>query len=273
MLAILHFDNTVEMILRTIATIENINPSRKKQHLEFPDLVRLIDNLPLKEQIESMHRMRNGIQHQGDVPSIESVVKYKGYTGDFVRKMCTDRFKISYDEVFLSQLIFNKNLRNKVTDAEKAFEKGNYRSCITQCAEVFSSVVFDETELFLAAGELTGYWGASSELKEVMRDDYAERYRSESFYGLAKELRGAILQWGQAATSMQFLGEHRMDFLRHMQIVKNLDKFSESDLEDRAQFSLDFAIAVILEWQEQGVLATTKSNNQTSDIDLLDNLG
>ncbi len=258
MLAIHHFDNTIEIILKTIATIKNVRPPNKKPYFDFPDLLSAINNLPLKEQIKSLHSMRNGIQHQGDIPSIESVIKYKGYTEDFFRKICIDQFKTSYDQLFLSQLIYNVNLRNKAIGAEETLENKDYKLCIEQCDEVLSSAVFEETELFSAAGELTGYWGASNELKEVIRDDYAEKYKSEAFYGLAKELHGAILQWGQAATSMQFLDEYRMDFLKHMQIIKNLDASCESDLKENAQFSLNFVISIILKWQEQGVLKTKK---------------
>ena len=66
---------------------------------------------------------------------------------------------------------------------------------------------------------------------------------------------------------MQFLDEYRMDFLKHMQIIKNLDAFSESDLKDNAQFSLNFVISIILKWQEQGVLTTINSKNRKSKKD------
>lgn len=115
------------------------------------------------------------------------------------------------------------------------------------------SATFDEADVFYAAGVLTGYWGASDELKMVLRNEYAEKYREKDYYELAKELRGAILQWGQAATGMQFLGEHRMNFLKHRRIVETLEHLSNKELRDGAEFSMDFVTCLILKWQEEGV--------------------
>ena len=101
---------------------------------------------------------------------------------------------------------------------------------------------------------LTGYWGASEELKMVLEPEYLEKYREKDYFELAKELRGAILQWGQATTAMQFLDEYRMDFLKHRQIVENLENFSDKELKNNAEFSLNFVTSLILKWQGEGIL-------------------
>lgn len=257
MLAIHHFDNAIEIILKTLATRKRVGPER--QYFNFPELLKKIVDLPLKEQLSDLHSARNNIQHQGDIPSIESVIKYKGYTEDFFREVCYDQFNISYERLFLSQLIDNQALRSKAIKAEEAFERQEHKLCIVQCDEVLLSAVFEEADLFSSAGELTGYWGASDELRAVLRENYAEKYKGKDFYDLARELRGAILQWGQAATGMQFLDEYRMDFLKHRQMVKALDDLSDSELRDNAEFSLNFVTGLILKWQEQGVFKTKDS--------------
>lgn len=251
MLAIHQFDNAVEMVLKCIATKRGITP--RGQYFNFENLLKEVGDLPLREQMRELHKVRNIVQHQGDIPSVESVIKYKDYAEDFLVEVCTGVFKVPYKELFLSQLIENENLRKQVLKAEEAFQNQEFKMCVELCDDALILATFDEAKIFYAAGVLTGYWGASEELKRVLNKDYAEKYRGKDYYELAKELRGAILQWGQAATGMQFLGEHRMNFLKHRQIVETSEDLSSKELRDSAEFSLNFVTSLILKWQEEGV--------------------
>jgi hypothetical protein len=252
MLAIPHFDNAVEMVLRCAATKRGTKSGKKQ--LYFEDLLQEIEGVPLKEQMRSLHRVRNGVQHQGDIPSMESVIKYRGYTEDFFREVCGEIFSVPYEELFLSQLIENENLRQQLLKAEEAFGKEEYQRCIELCDEALMSAAFEEADIFLNAGLLTGYWGASEELQTVLKQDYLEKYRGKDYFELARELRGAIIQWGQATTGIQFLDEYRMDFLKHRRIVEALEELSGEALKESAEFSLNFVTSLILKWQEEGTL-------------------
>ena len=103
------------------------------------------------------------------------------------------------------------------------------------------------------AGLLTGYWGASEEMRTVLKQDYLEKYRQKDFFELAKELRGALIQWGQATTGMQFLDEYRMEFLKHRRIVEALKDLPDEELKRSAELSLNFVTSLILKWQEEGL--------------------
>ncbi len=252
MLAIHHFDNAVEMVLR--CAITKRGTKSKKTRLYFEDLLQEIEGVPLKEQMRGLHEVRNGVQHQGDIPSIESVIKYRGYTEDFFREVCREMFGVPYDELFLSQLIEAENLRQQLLKAEEAFGKDEYQQCIKLCDKALMSATFEEADIFLNAGLLTGYWGASEELRTVLKQDYLEKYRGKDYFELARELRSAILQWGQATTGMQFLDEYRMDFLKHRRIVEPLEELSGEALKESAEFSLNFVTNLILKWQGEGML-------------------
>ena len=158
-----------------------------------------------------------------------------------------------YEELFLSQLIENENLKRQLLKVEEAFEKEDYKTCIGLCDEALVSATFEEADIFLNAGMLTGYWGASEELRTVLKQDYLEKYRGKDYFELARELRGAILQWGQATTGMQFLDEYRMDFLKHRQIVEALEELSDEALKESAEFSLNFVTNLVLKWQGEGL--------------------
>jgi HEPN domain-containing protein len=248
MVAVHHFDNAVEMVLKCAVVRKGKQPK-----MYFEQLLGQLAEFPLKEQMRSLHRLRNNVQHAGDIPSMDSIIKYKGYTEDFFKEVCDEIFGISYDGLFLSELIGNENVKEQMREAEEALERGEFERCIELCDNALRLAAFEEAEIFYRAGMLIGYWGASEELKMVLREDYPERYRDKAFYDLVKELRGAIVQWGQATTGMQFLDEYRMDFLKYRQIVETPEKSSGAELRDNAQFCLNFATSVVLKWQEEGM--------------------
>ena len=251
MLAIHHFDNAIEMVLKCVAAKRGVTPREK--HFYFEELLQKVDDVPLREQVRGLHQVRNIVQHQGDIPSVESVVKHKGYTEDFFREVCSQVFNISYEQLHLSELVESEPLREGLLKAEQAFENGDFKQCIALCDDMLISATFDEADLFYLAEVLTGYWGAAEELRMVLNEDYLQKYREKDYYDLARELRGAILQWGQAATGMQFLGEYRVDFLKHRQIVETSEDLSGKELKDSAEFCLSFVTGLILKWQEEGV--------------------
>jgi hypothetical protein len=252
MLAIHNFDNAVEIVLKCIATKNNINPSGK--YFTFEELLKKLVGIPLKDLVHELHNIRNIIQHQGDIPSFETVIKYKGYSEDLFRKVAEKIFYIPYDTLYLSELIENNKLCEKVLEAEKSFEKGEYKNCIELCEKALIAATFDIGDIFFKAGLLTAYWGASDEFKELISENYAEKYKDTNYYEFAKEVPKAFLQLCQAATSMQFLEEYRMDFLRHRELIENLSEIPEDELKDHAQRSLDFITNIILKWQEEGII-------------------
>ncbi len=185
---------------------------------------------------------------------MESVIKYRGYAEDFLREICKKIFSVPYEGLFLSELIENENLRQRLMKAEEAFGKEEYQRCIELCDEALMSATFEEADVFLNAGLLTGYWGASEELRTVLKQDYLEKYRGKDYFELARELRGAVIQWGQATSGMQFLDEYRMDFLKHRRIVEALKDLPDEELKRSAELSLNFVTSLILKWQEEGLL-------------------
>ena len=256
MVAIHHFDNAIEMVLKCAVAKKGKKPDRY-----FEGLLGQVGDLILSEQMRSLHRLRNDVQHAGDIPSVDSVIKYKGYAEDFFREVCDKIFGFSYDKLFLSELIRNENLREQVRKAEEAFGKGEFERCVKLCDDAFISATFEEADIFYKAGVLTGYWGASEELRRVLEEDYPEKFRDKEYYDLAKELCGAIKQWGQAITGMQFLDEYRVDFIKYRQIVEFAEELPKKELKDHAQFCLNFVTSVVLKWQAEGLFGLKDSEH------------
>lgn len=252
MLAIHNFDHAVEIVLKCIAEKKKIKSKRK--YYNFEELLNGIKKYPhFKTHIRGLHDQRNLVQHQGDIPDIEMVIKYKSYVEDFSREVIKREFDVSYDELYLSSLIHNEKLREEVLEAERAFEKEDYKGCIGLCFEALEKSVFVEGDIFYKAGSLIHYWGAAEELKKVIAKDYAEEYKRQSFYKPVKELSKAFLQLGQATTAMQFLDEYRMDWLKFWEVIDNLEIASLEELKENAKFSLNFVTNLLLKWQAEGL--------------------
>lgn len=252
MIAIHNFDNVVEIVLKCVATKRRLKLGKK--YIYFEDLLDEMKDLPLRDQMRGLHRVRNIVQHQGDVPSYDTVIKYKGYVEDFLREVIENEFKVSFDELSLASLIGNLELRELVRKAEKSFENRRYKECVMWCEKALVRATFDVADIFAKAGMLTGYFGAGDELRRVLSRGYAERYKGSEFYDAVKDLSEAISQLGQAATGMQFFDEYRSRFLEHRETVNNLDEIPDKELKERARLSLEFVIGLILKWQEEGLI-------------------
>ncbi len=258
-LAIHHFDFAVEMVLKSIAVKKNILTSSRRD-LDFKKLWSKITekgiDLPLRMRMFDLHDLRNLIQHAGTVPSLEDVTNFKGYVESFLEQVVKNEFSVAFDELSLACLIHNPKLKKLLQEAESLFKEGKYKECISMCDEALIRATFEIGDIFSKAGMLTGYFGASDELKKVLSKDYAEKYKGKEFYEAIKELSRAILQVGQASTGMQFLDEFRAKFLKFRELINALDRRTDEELKEDAQFSLDFVTTLLLKWQEEGVLSS-----------------
>ena len=256
-LAVHHFDFSVEMMLKCIAVKHNI-ASSAKQEFKFKDLWNEITKkgikLPLKSRMFELHEERNLVQHAGIVPSLEDVVNFKGYVESFLEQVAEQEFEISFKELSLTQLIENDELRKIVQKAENLFENEKYKECILKCNDALIKASFDVADIFGKAGALMGYFGAGEELKKVIDKKYAKQFKEKEFYILAKNLSNALLQLGQASTSMQFLEEFKSKFIEFRELVDNLENIPKEELREKARFSIDFITSLILKWQEEGLI-------------------
>jgi len=265
MIAIHNFDNSAEFVAKVAA--DHLHLSYKEGNFYSPlgtlkNYFRedLSKELSLAKEVEELHKIRNSVQHGGTVPSIETVQRFKDATEQFFREIVTTIFKLSYGEIYLSMLIENDELKGEILQAEKALEQGQYQECVRLCDGAFIAATFDLGDIVSKAGVLTAYWGAGAELRNLLNEEYIqETYGDKDYGGLANEIGKALVQLGQASTTMQFLDEYRVDFLRHRELIDSLSNLSAKELSSGAQASLDFVTDIILRWQEEGLLSTNPS--------------
>lgn len=266
MIAIHNFDNAIEFILKCLAT-QYTKIKSAKDEFKFKDLWNEInialpsslDPLPFEDQIKALHDLRNGVQHAGDIPDLNSVIKYQGYSEDFFKKVVKKYFGVSYDQMTLATLIDNPQLKDMILSAEKALESGQYDKCMSTCMNTFYSASFKHTDAFYKAGYIGAFWGLSLDFENFINDQYIEtKYGNTPYYELAQEVSEAFQQLGQASMAMQFLDEFKVDFLKFAYTINdtriNRENLSEPEIKERTKSVLEFVTNLILKWQEIGLL-------------------
>ena len=212
LLAIHCFDNSVEMVMKIFVDYKKISlPKDKnnnpKKHWEYYDLLKNLEKLPTSSKIGNLHEERNNVHHRGDVPSFETLIKYQGYTEDFLKEVFSKEFETCYDTLSLADLIDINDIRVKVKEAESAFNETRYNDCVGRSDEALQTAVFDGHRIVELAGKLTGYWGGGGEsnFSKIIRDDYSNNYNEETYKKLAADVSKSFLQLGQALSTSQFL--------------------------------------------------------------------
>lgn len=269
MIAIHNFDNSIEFILKCLATKYGVYDRIKRLELYFHDLWNEINNeikckckskLPYRKIMKDLHNLRNTVQHQGDIPSFNSVIKYLGYSEEFFKKVVEDHFEVSYDQLTLTTLIDNSELRDRVSLAEIALNSKRYDECINHCMNALY-ISFRISNILDHAKKLGTFWGLGPEFKNLTdkKSTYIEeKYSNTPFYEFAIVVSKALRQVGQSTMAMQYLDEYKVDFIKFFAIKKeideNLENLSEPELKERAQFALEFVLNFLLNWQEIGLL-------------------
>jgi hypothetical protein len=254
MVAIHLFDTAVGMILDCIIIKHEIS-LRGKEYTFGAKWNRISNenvNLTLRNELRAVHELRNLVQHHGEIPSSKKVIESEAYVKSFFADICRVQFKTSYDDIRLSQLIDNNQLKDKILKAESALKRKNFKECMILCDDALLSIV--KEHIIPNAGYMVGYFGLTKDFYEVVQNNYPEKYKEKDIYELACELSKAIGEVTLAVSSMQFFDEFRMAFLRHRKRFEQMDTLTDEKLEQGANSSLGFVTEIILKWQGEGTL-------------------
>lgn len=270
-LALLHFDNAIEMLMRIILEFYHAPDLQKER--TFHDLVnnvkRLIGNknpeinpdelLKIRE-IKNLHLVRNNIQHLGTIPAAEEVDRFRSLAENIISSVTSNLFKVQFSELSMGALVKDRRVRELYTRADEVFSSGDYAEAIIFCVAAF------ETARNMEQGRIYGSdftfyrWaaqasaGASSAMKEVFEyiDKLAEEvevmklrldYKKYQKYREISTKLQPFLKIASKSTSIK-------DILsKTRKILRDVNKVQQSVLKAYARFCLSFAIESILRWE------------------------
>jgi hypothetical protein len=147
MIAIHHFDNAVELILKCVATQYGIS-FKHPLTVIFPTLWDNVNEkyeqdqnseLPKKTEMFQLHNIRSDVQHWGISPfSLEISSRFDVYTLDFIQMLLDSVFGLKYNELFVSSLINDEEIRKFLTEAEKDLGDEKWKDVVHKVSLAFA---------------------------------------------------------------------------------------------------------------------------------------
>jgi hypothetical protein len=239
MLAILHLDNVVEILLKCVAAAYGISLGDPIK-LRYDVLWGKVDEeykrrtgseLPLKAQMFRMHRVRGDVQHWGASPfSLEFVKDLAVFISDFFQTILRSVFDLPYNELFTSSLVNDVEIRELLKEAEEFFSDEKWKEAIAKISVAF----------------------ALARIKALRRRHLPSKPRTLSQLGLVSEdadERLSILALGldiedykrfaenTPAVPFVSLGEEGIQWIRELDLSK-----------ENTLFCLNFALDAVVRW-------------------------
>lgn len=226
MMACHHLDMAIELSLKTILTY--LNPTSKVHNKLFPDLWKEADQacqtlkkskLPYETDIKRVHDSRNKVQHDGSIPSTMDLIHFETSVKDFLDKLFTDVFSKNLEEIFLSDVIQDLQIKEFMKEAE-----------------YFLST--DEFDLSIEKVSIAFEYGKTTKLKEI-QDQRGYSHILRSLYFLSSS---DLYHRGSTSTIGMFTKINEIDSIgRDLEEVKKwIHKIVEEIEEMRKNMSTEF---------------------------------
>lgn len=136
--AILSFHDSIEMFLKLIAEIQNIN----SRQFKFMDYWNALPKLTLQESMKALNTRRVNIKHHGLLPSKADIEASRVNVTDFFEQNTPLYFDINFNEISLFSLINNVEIRNKLEESQTALSMKKYDESIECTAIAFSHLLY-----------------------------------------------------------------------------------------------------------------------------------
>ena len=247
-IALIVFDLTVETALKVV--VNSLDSS------SMPDnsFQKLIDQaigllrkkkimVPTTVYIKFVHLLRNDTQHKAKYPNESDLEECRVHVRDFLKTLVSNVYDTDFDTISQTNWIKNKTIKQKLTDAEKHLQSGDYK----KTAELANEGLYAAVEY---AGRL--YVGSPMDLrftKIAVEDDGVVRED--------KDITDA-LQRIQNTVRHLALGLNYYDQIKFNKIAGfvtsvypfdnySISKMKENIEKDEAEFVLSFAIDSIIQ--------------------------
>ena len=141
-LAILNFDFSTETIVKAVLVDCGVGITRKNGSYKFygeliVDFKNKYPKIKYIDEIESLHKIRNDVQHNTNIPSAQDVSRHKITVKLFFDEICKNVYNnsISYDDISLALFIKSENEKKIIKEMEKAYQKGDFSNCVYYCKQ------------------------------------------------------------------------------------------------------------------------------------------
>lgn len=135
--SILAFHDSIEMYLKLLAEVKNIN----SQKFSFIEYWNKIPNLQLKEAMRVLNTRRVNLKHKGIFPSKQDLQISKITTEQFFRENTIVQFNIEWSDISRTITVENPKIKSYIEKAELELGKENYRDSIENITIAFHLMI------------------------------------------------------------------------------------------------------------------------------------
>lgn len=259
-IAILHYDNTIEMLMN--ATIGHLggNQSKERNFYALLDLLKKNiqkngydpNELIHESEIKNMRAARNLIQHHGIIPSASDLDRYTELIETVFAKIVRNIFKLDISEISLAILIKDDELKAFFYEAEKKYTLKKYEQSLILSASAFEFAKIKEQGRLYGSGLL---WKKRKIEKNQLINlliDEIEVLKLRLDYKKYQKYRGIFSNCLGPNTELSSFDNDKIV----PEIEKNIKDARQSwiameseELRDNAKFCLDFTLEAILKWE------------------------
>jgi hypothetical protein len=158
MVAILGLDNTIEYILRIVASHLDLESITGKSFdiIELSSLASSVNkaliehfdtNLPYLAEIKLLRQTRNLVQHGAVAPHAD-LERFSTIVDRFFDKVLTNIFGLPTDELKISDVIKNKIVQKFLKESEDRFKRKEWLESIVSARNAFENAIFDKLNHF-----------------------------------------------------------------------------------------------------------------------------
>ena len=137
--------DSVEVFL--LGVIEHLNIALPNTKSDFNHYLDTIDKnitpkqLPFRQKLISLNKLRVNSKHYGIVPAISEVSGITTVVREFYEEVCSDHLGISFINISLIELLKDGEAKELLKEAEQAFLSGNFQTCLFACRKaIFVSI-------------------------------------------------------------------------------------------------------------------------------------
>jgi len=250
-------DMAIETTLKTLATELKV---KIQYDVSFPELWKQVDiayskkykkALPLKAEIQKVHSARNNVQHQGLIPSETDLKQFLDFSAQFLNEVLLAATGLGLDQLFLSSIISNAELRRMMELAEKNVSSDPRTSMIASMKSYGWSKVLVRRQLGYfdpTLGALDRRKKLERAIEKPLREVLAPilDHLTDIELGIDPTIHSGILKI--APYPIITIGTEKIDDV-HIAETAPLN-YTESN----AWFCYDFVIQNILRWQDKNLL-------------------
>jgi hypothetical protein len=251
-LAILNFDNAIEMLLSVALEFLRGSSEDTFQGILNNFLIE-IQKKQLKVKIsetgiKNLHLARNKVQHDGIIPCPENLKTYQNLTEQVLAECIKGVFDVEFQDVSLGMLIQNKDLGELYHIAEQKFLSKDFRNSLIYCVATFETAKNLEQDKLYGSGITyrlpKGFEVIVDELEILKLGLDYKKYQKYREISTVLEPRSRFLRYVRP-------GKITDEIVRVIseKIAPSLDKASKEKLAEHARFCLEFTIESILKWE------------------------